>query len=768
MELRRDVVVPAVALAALSAAVAAGFARVFSGDRWLAPVLAAAIAPHVIGLLTRRRPILVTVSAWALGLTLFVIWVLAPSSTRFGIPTGTTLHELGERVDHGLRVLRDQSAPVPPHSGAVLLAVIAVWIMAAFADHLAFRRDATIGAIAPGITLFIWIAALAPGADSRVAAAAAVVITGSAFLALQYQLLLARRLNAVGASGALPAPRLVGGALVLGVVAAIVAVTIAPSLPGAGAEPLIDLRNDDRASSTYQTSIPPLVDVADSLRRGDEIEVFTVSASAPEYWRTVALDEYTSDGGGQWTLRASGGDITRGLDNPVPLAAVEQQYRITALTERWMPAAYEPVKVTGADPLVVSDSLTLVADADTVAGLSYRVSSAIPATFLTESQRRATAAPVPSSYNVYTRLPRSVPNEIGALALTITAGATNAYDKAALLRDYFRNGSFTYDPDVDLDDQVDATLQFLRERRGFCVQFASTFALMARSLGIPTRVAVGFTPGQLDPVTGRYRVTNYQAHAWPEVWLEGVGWTNQFEPTPPSTEPGGSDLPGDTSRAVVPPPGVTPSTTIVTGPPVSAVPSPDSSALNPPVETPAATSSSNGRSWATTAATVIVVILLVGGALAIVPALKLRRRRARQQRIDPAARVAGAWEEAIDRLREIGHAPPVAETPSEVVTAATSTVGSPAASALREVADMHTAAQFGTGAVSPATADRAWLHVDEFSDELGQHLGLRARLRARLAVAPLRRTRTQSEPVGASTSSGAPTSSGARRSSTND
>ena len=116
-----------------------------------------------------------------------------------------------------------------------------------------------------------------------------------------------------------------------------------------------------------------------------------------------------------------------------------------------------------------------------------------------------------------------MPAEIGALALSVTAGATNAYDKASLLRDFFRNGTFTYDPDVDLDDQVDATLQFLRERRGFCVQFASTYALMARSLGIPTRVAVGFTPGKLNPVTGRYSVTNFQAHAWPEVWLEGVG-----------------------------------------------------------------------------------------------------------------------------------------------------------------------------------------------------------------------------------------------------
>ena len=290
---------------------------------------------------------------------------------------------------------------------------------------------------------------------------------------------------------------------------------------------------------------------------------------------------------------------------------------------------------------------------------------------------------------------------------------------------------------------------------------------MARSLGIPTRVAVGFTPGRLDATTGRYSVTNYQAHAWPEVWLEGVGWTNQFEPTPPSNEPGGSDLPGDTSGAVVPPGAVTPSTTIVTAPASSAVPAPDAPAVTPPAAVPTGTDASGGRSWAATAGIPVVIVLLIGAALAVVPALKLRRRRAPgRQRSDPAARVAGAWEEAIDRLREIGQNAPRAETPSEMATAAEPAVGAPAASALREVAAMHTAAQFGAGPVAPGTADRAWQQVDEFSAELGQHLGLRARLRARLAVAPLRRpsgsSGAQPETVGV------PISSGTRSSSTND
>jgi transglutaminase-like putative cysteine protease len=763
VDLRRTLV-PAAALAALSAAVAAGFDRVFSGGRWIAPVIVAALIPHAIGVLTRGRRVAVTVTAWAAGLAAYAIWVLAPSTTSAGVPTGSTLRELSDRLDAGLNALRDQAAPVPARSGVVLLAVLAVWIMAAFADHLAFRRSATVGAVAPGITLFIWIAALAPDAESHLSAAAAVVVTGALFVALQHQVLLTRRRNTVAADRSLPAPRLVTGGLALGVAGAMVALAVTPMLPGAGADPLIDLRDDDLGSSTYQTAIPPLVDVTESLRRGQQLEVFTVRASAPQYWRTVALDNFTDDGGGQWTLQAEGGDISRGLSGAVPLGAVEQQYRIGTLGERWMPAAYEPVAVNRSDTLVVEESRTLVTAEDTVAGLSYRVASAPPPTSLTEAQRRGTDAPLPESVEQFTELPNSLPEEIGDLARSVTAGATNPYDRARLLRDYFRGGLFTYDTSVDLDDQVGATLVFLRERRGFCVQFASTYALMARSLGIPTRVAVGFTPGGLNPDTGRYRVTNYEAHAWPEVWLSGVGWTNQFDPTPPSTQPGGSDLPGDTAAAAAPAEPTTPSTTAGTAPPPTAAPA------GPPVAPPpAGTTDDDGAGpWTTIVALVVVAILLVGAALATVPALKRRRRRARQRRVAPAHRVAGAGEEAVDRVREIGQSPPITETPTELAATATSSVGAPAATSLQGLADAHTAAQFGPAPVTETVADDAWRTLDEFSTELARHLGPADRVRAWLSIAPLRRARPrQAELVGAPSGPDAGTSS-SRNPATND
>ncbi|MFA5883866.1 MAG: hypothetical protein WDA60_08450, partial [Acidimicrobiia bacterium] len=100
MELRRTVA-PAVALAALSAAVAGGFTRLVTGGDWLALVLGAAVLPHAIGIATRRRSALLQLGAWAAGLLAYLTWAVVPASTRFGLPTGSTIHEIGRRLEAG-------------------------------------------------------------------------------------------------------------------------------------------------------------------------------------------------------------------------------------------------------------------------------------------------------------------------------------------------------------------------------------------------------------------------------------------------------------------------------------------------------------------------------------------------------------------------------------------------------------------------------------------------------------------------------------------
>src|SRR5206468_1301591 len=79
------------------------------------------------------------------------------------------------------------------------------------------------------------------------------------------------------------------------------------------------------------------------------------------------------------------------------------------------------------------------------------------------------------------------------------------------------------------------------DKSGYCEQLAGTYAAMARAVGLPSRVTIGFTPG--DFKNGSFIVTGRQAHAWPEVFISGYGWV-AFEPTPGRGIPGAEEYTG--------------------------------------------------------------------------------------------------------------------------------------------------------------------------------------------------------------------------------
>lgn len=112
---------------------------------------------------------------------------------------------------------------------------------------------------------------------------------------------------------------------------------------------------------------------------------------------------------------------------------------------------------------------------------------------------------------------------------------------------YERAGSrsFTYDLNVASGHSIKTIEDFLRVRRGHSEQFAATFAAMARSIGIPARVAVGFTWGEWDDDRQEYVVRGEHAHAWPELYFSGVGWV-VFDPTPGRAPARGSEITGRT------------------------------------------------------------------------------------------------------------------------------------------------------------------------------------------------------------------------------
>ncbi|MBE1876437.1 transglutaminaseTgpA domain-containing protein [Myceligenerans pegani] len=122
--------------------------------------------------------------------------------------------------------------------------------------------------------------------------------------------------------------------------------------------------------------------------------------------------------------------------------------------------------------------------------------------------------------------------ETAELARAVTEGARTRYDQAVALQNWLHHeGGFTYTPDTAPARTNDATWDFLTDRQGYCVQFSTAYFVMARSLGIPTRIGVGYLPGSDEDGDGVWSVTGQDSHSWPEVWFQGFGWV-RFEPTP--------------------------------------------------------------------------------------------------------------------------------------------------------------------------------------------------------------------------------------------
>ncbi len=732
------------ALAVLSAVTAIAFDRVFRDGSYLLPALGAALIPHAIGWLGRRRrwhpatPIAVSL----LGLGCYAMWTAVGSTTVFGLPGPDTPHALITTLGDGWAVLRTGIAPVPATTGAVLLTVIALWIMATAADALAFPGEAPLGGIVPSLVIFVVASSLGPH-DLGVWTTALYLVAALVFLAVCHRDLLEQRRSWFTArrgrgNGGTP----LGVGAVLAAVAIVAGLVVAPALPGADADPLLSYKRAAGGPGRYESSNNPLVDLAARLGTPSPEERFTVESPERLSWRQVALDRFD---GSQWTLESSSRAASRVLeagpvdDNPTPdrPATVPQRFHLTGLTERWLPAAYAPVRISLPDARVLPESLTLFNADDAVNGLQYDVESQVAPDVPTSTQIAGTSARLPDGFDRFLELPDDFPSSIRRTARDATAGAATPYDRAIQLRDFFTGGAFTYDLDVPAGSTTRAMEEFLSIKRGFCQQFAGTYAAMARAVGLPSRVVVGFNPGTYDVETRLFRVTDANAHAWVEVWLAGLGWT-LFEPTPAGNQPGATD-PGIGLPAVADPsdPQATTSTSTapVTPTPTPAVTPPAGGGQRVSIDAPGgdADGSSNRTQWIALGVAAVVLLLL---AVRVGRGWFTRsRRRARRRNGPPRDAVVGAWAEALDRLDEHGIGAARADTPREVVlVAAPGSSGQPdTQAALSRLADATTLALWSDADPAPRDADRAWSDLEALEQSFRSHTRRRTRFRRALA-----------------------------------
>jgi transglutaminase-like putative cysteine protease len=516
-------------------------ARVYIGLAFLRPVLGAVLLSLGLAWGARR------LGAGPIGSLLVTLagWVAFVSAAFFGetlvagvIPTGSTVGAGVQLWLRGLELMRLRPSPAFAEAGLMFITVSGVWAVSHAVEGLVMRLAAPLRAI--GMAMLLWTVPLAVAPPSgRSWAWAAPFLAAAALLMLAFAGADLRRWGVWSPArrrgrpvAAEPSLLPTGSALAL---AAIIAGSIlAGALPGYGEAPWYQVRGI--GGTTLTTN--PIVDIRSRLVAQDSGPVLQVVTDRPVYLRTTSLDVYSA--AEEWTNAGiRGAPVRDSFPLEVPLGPVERvrlEVEVRNLPEAVLvPAPYQALAAAGplADVFQYdqgNSTITLDAGVTLETDDRYGLVAAIPAPTADQLE----AAGVVRDHPAYTRLPDNVPQEVRDLARQIVedADATSAFEQALALQNELRSWEYSIEPPQGHGGQ--AMSAFITNRVGYCEQYAGTMAVMLRSLGLPARVAVGYTPGQLvDPDNNTYVISNANAHAWVEVLFDGLGWI-AFEPTPRS------------------------------------------------------------------------------------------------------------------------------------------------------------------------------------------------------------------------------------------
>ncbi|MPY92770.1 MAG: DUF3488 domain-containing protein, partial [Acidimicrobiia bacterium] len=635
------------------------------------------VVSHLVAALLRLRRVNLPVAA-VISLVVGVLatsLLLYQSTTRFGLPTATTADAVGRDLRNALELFRDVKAPAQVLPGFTVATAMTFWVVGFLGDWAAFRLDAAVEATIPAGGLFIFAALF--GADVlRLQLTVVFAIACLVFILLHRSARQEVGMPWVRGDARRGSRAFVRAGTTLTALGVLLGLAAAPLLPGSGSEPLVDWKELGGRQGTRIT-VSPLVDIQSRLVDQRDSVAFEVRSNLRAYWRLTALDSF--DG----RLWRSDQRFTRVEDElrrstPPPAAAqpLDQEFTIENLSQIWLPAAFEPRDIDAGDVEVrwEGSTSTLIVDEETSDGMTYNVASMVP----TFDQAALAAAPsnVPDAIREqYLELPPDFSERARVLAATVALGATTPYEQAMRLQTFFRT-QFEYSTEVQRGHGDDRLEQFLFETQvGYCEQFAGSFAAMARAIGLPARVAVGFTPGDADPnEPGRYIVRGRHAHAWPEVYIAGFGWV-LFEPTPGRGAPDAdyTGVPEAQDGAVIPPAGSDESLTTTTAPSSLGV-SPDgllpvdelgTGALVPEQGTPTSPPAEEGFLSRTRWVLPGLVGLVALYAAAVVGAKLARRAWRRRRAVTSRQRIDLAWKEAVESLGILGIRAEPSETPAE-------------------------------------------------------------------------------------------------------
>ena len=724
-----------VAAALLVPAAAVGFSRVFELSDTVFPIIGAALVSSAIAIMCRRLrlPLLVTAIVSMSLLSLLVMNRYAPGTARFGVvPTGETVTALRAVVDELVVSFQELKSPVPAVPAFVAAAMVGAWIMAFLTDWGAMRLRLAFEPVFPSGLLFIFTSIPPVSAEQNRITSTFIYATAIAVWAVAQRVYKLMQEDLWLPNHERRGPFAVGRlGSALAAMAVIAGTIIGANLPWADADPVYSFSPQQDPTRVV---VSPFVNIRSRLVDQTNVELFTVTAEEPSYWRIAGLDTFEDD---IWKVAGNfspeDGDLP-GQDLGGNRTELVQSVSIKALAAIWLPAAFAPSSINEASTEVTwnseTSSLTVANDVPDSDGVTYTVVSKVPA--FSADELRAAPNDIPDEIaERYLDVPDGISPIMLSLARDLTADSTNRYDQMRALQDHFRG----YRYEVQLGPRGDDPIEtFLAERQGFCQQFAGTFALMARSLGVPSRVATGFTWGdQGVDEQGRtvYTVTGRHTHAWPEVYFQGLGWV-PFEPTP------GRGLPGASPYS-----GHTPAQDSNTEPTLDALPAPpiDPGVLNPdpglrdnlnePVG--GGTAADQPPIWQRIDLRYLLIPAALGAYMVLVLGFQVLRRRQRRARsTSPDQEVTTSWTEAVEAI-ELGFE--TRRRPSETRTEFAGRLrdGSvPGGETMQQLAELSTVARFHPSSVTADQAHQASVLAAEVAATMGEHVPIHTQILRRL------------------------------------
>ncbi|HWL32333.1 MAG TPA: transglutaminase-like domain-containing protein, partial [Gaiellaceae bacterium] len=315
-------------------------------------------------------------------------------------------------------------------------------------------------------------------------------------------------------------------------------------------------------------------------------------------------------------------------------------------------------------------------------------------------------------------------------ARRLRADARTPYGAVVAIETWLRStGGFAYDESPPATGGVPPLAHFAADgKRGYCQHFAGTMALMLRMLGVPARVAAGFTSGTYED--GGWTVTDHNAHAWVEVWFPGYGWL-AFDPTPGRGSLTASYSASSTGfNAGDAADGFLGGAGRVSGGGV------DQLRLLEQKELLAERAEAAGRRRASERSTSTLWLLVLLGLAAIVAigVAKTVRRRLRYLTRDPRRLAGAARHELVDFLADQGVAVGASATPEELHELVRSELGADGRGFARALAE----ARFGPPDQSAAAATSTRRELRQLLRQLRHGLSRTARLRGLLTLRSLR------------------------------